>query len=252
MEWNIFRAPTDNDRNVVHQWRAAGYDRAVYRGYGAEVSAAYQADGIKSDTVREAKPYGVIIECNVSAAALHIQQIMEIKAQWHIYPNGKIALDAEFKKNTDMPYLPRIGIRVFASPEFNKCAYYGCGPYESYADKKSASYIARFEKDIRDMHEDYVKPQENGSHCDCRYAEFISRNGEIRADGDFSFNFSEYTQEELAAKKHNFELEKCGCSVICLNFYESGIGSNSCGPQTSDKYKINGEKYNGKMTLTFT
>ena len=252
MEWNIFRAPTDNDRNVAHQWRAAGYDRAVYRGYGAEVSAAYQTDGVKSDTVREAKSCGIIIECNISAAAAHIQQILAIKARWHIYLNGKIALDAEFKKNMEMPYLPRIGIRIFADNGFNQCAYYGFGPYESYSDKHNASYIARFEETIENMHEDYVKPQENGSHCDCRYAEFISDSGKIRADGDFSFNFSEYTQEELASKKHNFELEKCGYSVICLNFYESGIGSNSCGPEPDAEYKINKEKYNGKIKLIFT
>ncbi|MCC8169352.1 MAG: beta-galactosidase small subunit, partial [Oscillospiraceae bacterium] len=170
---------------------------------------------------------------------------------WNIFADGKITLEAQFKKNPDMPYLPRIGLRAFVSDKFDKCAYYGFGPYESYSDKKLASYVGRFEANISDMHEDYVKPQENGSHCGCRYAEFKSDTFIIRADGDFSFNFSEYTQEELCEKKHNFELEKCGCSVICLNMLESGIGSNSCGPEPAERYKINKEEYFCKLDLAF-
>lgn len=251
MEWNIFRAPTDNDRNIVNEWKRAGYDRAVYRGYGADFSFAYQTDGINSDKVREATPKVVIIECNVSVAAVHIQQILEINAKWHIFANGEISLEAEFAKNTQMPYLPRIGLRIFAADSFKRCVYYGYGPYESYSDKKSASYIGKFEADISDMHEDYIKPQENGSHCGCRYAEFKSDNALIRADGDFSFNFSEYTQEELASKKHNFELNKSGYSVICLNLFESGIGSNSCGPLPKEEYQINKEYYKAKLNLKF-
>ena len=45
-----------------------------------------------------------------------------------------------------------------------------------------------------------------------------------------SFNASNYTQEELTNKKHNYELEKLGCTVFCLDYCQSGIGSNSCGP----------------------
>lgn len=150
-----------------------------------------------------------------------------------------------------MPYLPRIGLRAFVSKDFNKCAYYGFGPYESYSDKKLASYIGRFEADIEDMHEDYVKPQENGSHTECRWAEFRSGDTVIRANGSFSFNFSEYSQEELANKKHNYELEKSGYSIICLNFLESGIGSNSCGPEPSEECKINKKSYVCKLNLSF-
>jgi beta-galactosidase len=247
MEWNIFRAPTDNDRNIVNEWRLAGYDRAVYRCFDTQIDYLYQT----SQTEGEPRSIGVCISSRVSAAAVHIQQILEINAKWYIFADGRITLEAKFAKNTDMPYLPRIGLRAFVSKDFNKCDYYGFGPYESYSDKKQASYIGRFEADIQDMHEDYVKPQENGSHCDCRYAEFKSDDMTIRADGDFSFNFSEYSQEELMSKKHNYELEKSGNSIICLNLLESGIGSNSCGPEPAEKYKINNKLYLCKLDLCF-
>lgn len=235
MEWNIFRAPTDNDRNIVREWKLAGYDRAVYRGFDAEINGGAET----------------VIECNVSVAAAHIQQILEIKAKWTVYADGAVSLEAEFLKNTEMPYLPRIGLRIFVAKDFDKCRYYGYGPNESYSDKKSASYLGKFEADIADMHEDYIKPQENGSHCDCRYAEFVSNEVIVRAQGNFSFNFSEYSQEELAGKKHNFELVKDTNNIICLNLLESGIGSNSCGPLPTDGNKIDKPYYKCGINLKF-
>lgn len=58
---------------------------------------------------------------------------------------------------------------------------------------------------------------------------------------DFTFNASYYTQEELTEKKHNFELIECENIVFCIDYRQSGIGSNSCGPETNDEFKIKGE-----------
>ena len=55
---------------------------------------------------------------------------------------------------------------------------------------------------------------------------------------DFSFSASEYTEEELAEKRHNFELEKCGSSVICVDGGMAGVGSNACGPALAEKYRL--------------
>ena len=58
---------------------------------------------------------------------------------------------------------------------------------------------------------------------------------------DFTFNASYYTQGELTEKKHNFELIECENIVFCIDYRQSGIGSNSCGPETNDEFKIKGE-----------
>ena len=47
-----------------------------------------------------------------------------------------------------------------------------------------------------------------------------------------------YSQEELAEKKHNFELEKCGSSVVCIDSQMAGVGSNACGPALAEKYRL--------------
>ena len=58
------------------------------------------------------------------------------------------------------------------------------------------------------------------------------------ADKDFSFNASQFTQEELATKAHNYELEMCESNVICVDYAMAGVGSNSCGPRLAEKYQL--------------
>jgi beta-galactosidase len=148
-------------------------------------------------------------------------------------------LHAEVKVDEIMPTLPRFGLRFFTSGESVK--YYGYGPYESYSDKHLASYMGEFETTVDDMHEDYIKPQENGSHCGVRYVE--TEKLRIRGDVPFSFNISHYTQEELTTKMHNFELVKCDDTVLCIDCKQNGIGQNSCGPLPQEQYRFDEKEF---------
>ncbi len=101
------------------------------------------------------------------------------------------------------------------------------------------------------MHEDYIRPQENGSHTDCDYV--AVEDGEYglaaAAEKTFSFNASAYTQEELGEKKHHYELEPSGSTVLCLDYRINGIGSNSCGPELLEKYRFCEETFTFEITL---
>jgi beta-galactosidase len=100
------------------------------------------------------------------------------------------------------------------------------------------------------MHEDYLKPQENGSHYGCTYLQLYDDQGGLCAQGEgLSFSASPYTQEELTQKAHNFELRKSGCTVLCLDAFQNGIGSNSCGPALNEKYEAPAEIH-WKMVLS--
>ena len=138
------------------------------------------------------------------------------------------------------PFLPRFGVRLFLKKDFENVSYYGYGPNESYIDKRRASRLDRFTDTVSAMHEDYLMPQENGSHYGCQ--ELTIRNGLGGAltvlGADFSFNASHYTQEELTEKRHNFELEESDYTVLCIDERQSGIGSNSCGPMLRPEYRL--------------
>ena len=122
--------------------------------------------------------------------------------------------------------------------EFDAVRYYGFGPYESYSDKHIASYIGLFDTTVGNMHEDYIKPQENGSRYGCGYMSLADGKNIAEVYGRFAFSASAYTQEELAARRHNFELIPCGDTVLCIDYKQAGIGSNSCGPVLAESERI--------------
>jgi beta-galactosidase len=153
-------------------------------------------------------------------------------------------MDMSMDLDQNFAMLPRFGIRMFLPKTLTNVEYYGIGPNESYIDKRRASWHGHFSTTVQDLHEDYLRPQENGSHYDCQ---LVSLTGEGRAltvvgEKTFCFNASHYTQEELTSKAHSFELEESGYTVLCVDAAQSGIGSNSCGPELDPRFRLEPEK----------
>lgn len=236
MQINIWRAPTDNDMNIKMEWLRAKYDQAMPRAYKINHLVSYTE---------------VTIHCISSLSAPSIQRILDIDSVWTIQNNGNISCSLSVERNMEFPELPRFGLRLFLPKEFNKISYYGIGPLESYRDKCRAGSHGLYSADISDMHEDYIMPQENGSHYDCDYITIENKTHGLIASSQtaFSFNASIYTQEELTEKMHNYELKPCGSSVLCLDYAQNGIGSNSCGPELQEKYKFNDKEFCFKIKL---
>lgn len=223
MDFNIWRAPVDNDRNLKHQWMAAQYDRAVTRAYRTSWAANNEEIHIFSE---------------LSISAKIVQKMMDVTVEWVVCKNGAVTVSVAANRNADFPQLPRFGVRIFLPKCFEQISYYGLGPTENYCDKKNAVYHGLFRSTVSELHEDYVRPQENGAHGDCDF--IVLENNDLRlaivGQEPFSFNVSHYTQEELTCKAHNYELEECDSTVLCLDYRQNGIGSNSCGPILMKKY----------------
>ena len=236
LEVNIWRAPTDNDRNIKQEWIRAHYNRSILRAYGTKYD-------LGDSEVR--------IYSTMSLSAVSVQKIADMETIWTVRENGAVKMEMSVKKNMEFPEFPRFGIRAFLSKDIDKVTYYGMGPEESYQDKCRASSHGKYCQMAAQMHEDYIRPQENGSHFDCDYVMVAGKRGGLVAVSSttFSFNASIYTQEELAAKKHNYELVPCGSTVLCLDYAQSGIGSNSCGPELLEKYRLGEEAFQFDMKL---
>ena len=119
------------------------------------------------------------------------------------------------------------------------------GPEESYRDKHRAASHGLYHAKVEDLHEPYLRPQENGSHMDCDYVTVSDGSFALTAASNrpFSFNASVYTQEELEQKAHEHELEPSGSTVLCLDYAQNGIGSNSCGPEVLPEYRFDEEEF---------
>ena len=236
MELNIWRAPTDNDMYIKSEWKKAHYDKAYTRAYTTEVVQG---------------KHGVKITSHASVVAETVQKILDVTITWKIEAAGKIDADIAVTKDDEFPDLPRFGVRMFLDKKLSAARYFGMGPQESYCDKHQAASHGLYQADVGDLHEDYIRPQENGSHYDCEYVELNnSRYGiVVSAENAFSFNASYYTQEELEEKTHNYELTESDSVVFCVDYALNGIGSNSCGPVVLEQYRFDDVLFRFQFTL---
>ena len=226
-EWNIWRAPTDNDRTIRQKWEETGYDRPRTKVY------AVRTETLSGGAVR--------IEADLSVSAVFIRPILRITEQWTIDAAGKLHFNIKAERDTSLPFLPRFGLRFFIPRDFEQCTYFGYGPYESYCDKHRASSLGLYTTTVSEQHEPYIKPQENSSHWGCRSVQLHSGHTalSVKSIQPFSFNVSHFTQEELTAKRHEHELEQSPYTVFCLDARMSGLGSASCGPDLKEIYQVN-------------
>ena len=236
MEINIWRAPTDNDMYIKTEWYRAKYDKTSVRAYDSQVQRVGNT---------------VSIHCHMSMSADTVQKILGMDTIWTVDGNGAIRLDMKVERYPEFPMLPRFGLRLFLDKHMDNVKYYGMGPTESFCDKHTPFSHGIYSANVKDLHEDYIKPQENGSHYDCAYVNVEGNSYKLAALSEkaFSFNASVYTQEELTAKKHNFELQPSANTVLCLDYAQNGIGSNSCGPELAEQYRLDSKEFEFSIRL---
>ncbi len=249
MRISLWRAPTDNDRYLKEEWLRAGYDRVYTRAY---------------DTEWKRTEDGVEIRSRLGVLADGLQRIMDIHVTWKIEDQGSLQMRMEVERNMDFPELPRFGLRLMLPAEMDFLEYYGMGPMESYVDKHQASSHGIYHQTVAECHEDYIRPQENGSHYDCDYVWIQSRSADgtaesgkwegmgmiVSGENPFSFQASVFTEEELTKKAHNYELIPSGNTVLHLDYRQNGIGSASCGPRLLPEYRFEEERFTFSLRLT--
>ena len=241
IDFNVWRAPTDNDAPIADVWKLERLDHTSTRAY--EVTWK-ETEGAAEFVIRQ------------SAAAMSNQPILRIDNKILVYADGRIRMDIDAVKDPEVETLPRIGLRLFLNGNMRQVNYFGMGPMETYIDKHHAGHHALFKGTVASMQEDYIRPQESGSHYDCDFVTVKGKGLSLTAacadadpDRTFSFNVSAYTQEELEQKRHNYELVPCGSTVLCIDHQMAGIGSKSCGPDLLPKYRLSADTFRFSFML---
>lgn len=238
MELNIWRAPTDNDAYIRTRWERAHYDRCTPYAYSVEVVSGTS----------------MVVKSQVALVAPSIQPILKADLEWVLGDDGALRMNARVTRDTQFPELPRLGWRIFLGQDFTQADWSGLGPHENYLDKRRSAWHGRFCSPVRDLFQHYLRPQENGSRCSCDYLKLSGENAslEVVSGAEFSFNASHFTQEELGAKAHDYELVETLETVLCLDHCMAGIGSQSCGPKLQECYQVAAPHYEFSFTLKFS
>jgi beta-galactosidase len=165
------------------------------------------------------------------------------KTVWHVLSDGRITATVEAtEKYPGTPVLPRFGIKMVLPKVQNTVHYVGRGPVENYVDMHYASYTAAFTSSVRDLHNDMVRPQENGSHGGCHSVTVTDGTHALLVEAlnePFSFNASHYTPEELDRRAHAYELRESDHTILHIDAHQCAVGglyrkqtesAHVCGP----------------------
>ncbi len=211
---NVFRAHLDNDMYVASDWKKIEGCKQVVD----------ERQNINNSTVLK----GRIIKDSFAP-------ILYFSLEIEPFSNG-VDLTLDYQVGEAVDYLARIGFEFAVDKKYQAFDYCGYGPYESYCDKHIASSFGFYKSTAKDNFNDYLMPQENGSHfasTSLRIEDLL----QITAQTPFSFSVLPYSTKQLENAKHNFELKKSSATYINLDVAMSGVGSNSCGPPLADKYR---------------
>lgn len=237
-KFNIWRAPTDNDRYIKNKWKEEYYNHSKSHIYKVEVAS-------KTENC-------IKIVCELSIGGPVKQPVIKGNAIWSIYQTGDIILEFNGDVRENAPFLPRFGLQLVMPNEKDEVEYFGYGPQEAYVDKHRGAKKSKFKSNVDDMHEPYIKPQENGSHYSTEWLTISDNLGYgllFKGMDEFSFNVSHYTPEDLTNNLHNHELIKHDFVIVNIDYKLSGIGSNSCGPELNQKYRFNDKHISFKVGI---
>ncbi|MBW7455087.1 glycoside hydrolase family 2, partial [Paenibacillus sepulcri] len=152
----------------------------------------------------------------------------------------------------EFPYLPRFGLRLSMPQGMEEVEYSGFGPHESYIDKRQSVRRGRFLTSVDEMFENYIMPQENGARYGTDWAILSNEQGmglQFSASEGFSFHASHFTPEDLTNAAHSWELAKRKETIVHLDYRMSGVGSNSCGPELAEPYRLNEKEFQFELRL---
>jgi beta-galactosidase len=162
-------------------------------------------------------------------------------------------------EGTQLPEMPRFGMRMELPKEYQNLTYYGRGPQENYSDRNTAAFLGIYNSTARDQYTAYIRPQENGYKTDTRWVELKNKNGQgIRVDGVQPICFSalhNYTEDfdpGLTKKnQHIADIVERNYTVMHIDLKQRGVGGdNSWGAQPHEEYKLLNKKYTYSYTIT--
>jgi len=144
--------------------------------------------------------------------------------------------------------LARLGWRLALPGKSPVVAWYGKGPHETYADRKTSGRTGRFRASVADLCHDYSRPQENGQRSDVRELSFNFGSGcqlTLTAPTLFSFTARPYPEQELLQWRHACDRTDGDVWELILDFAQRGVGGNdSWGADVATRCRIAPEDYN--------
>ena len=222
---SVWRAPTDNDRNIKTEWRKERLDTAFTRVYSC----------------RADEPAGDRVAIRVSCAhgGKSVEPALRAQIVYTVFGSGEVRVETQADVRKNLTHLPRFGFEFLMPAGSEYLQYFGMGPQENYTDMCRSARMGRYHSTVDEQYQPYIMPQETGNHTGVRWAAVYDNSGRgIVFKGADSFHFSalHYTAEDLDRADYTKDLVRRGETVVHIDYRQDGVGSNSCGPALNPAY----------------
>lgn len=230
---NYWRAPIDNDRgnkmpNRQRVWRKVNESRRL-------VSLTFE------------QPAKVEAQWKSLDGKLIENAIYEMK------PSAALSVEFSIEAADKLPDLPRIGMSTQVSSDLTNAEWFGRGPHETYWDRKSGAEVGLFRLPTSELHEAYVRPQENGNRSDVRWLALTNDNGKgllVAGAPMFDFSVWPYELKDIPRAMHPHEFPKRDAQTLNIDYRQMGVGGdNSWGAQQHPQYRLPAGSYGYRFLL---
>lgn len=249
-EPDFWRPPTDNDYGYgmdtkLGVWKKAG-EKAIIR------KVSLNQPGIGK----------VVVNFEYDIPGDKGEKIAGYVSTYTIYGSGDLVIKNQFSKLSDnIPEIPRMGMQMQIPEEFMNLTWYGRGPHENYADRKTSAFIGLYESSVDDQYVPYIRPQENGYKTDTRWLTLTDDNGNgilvtgmplvsfaalknVHDDFESPGKLSQYRKDAKSANTHTNDVKPCDFVNLNVDYGQMGVGGDdSWGAIIHPQYRLLDRKY---------
>ncbi|WP_057832924.1 glycoside hydrolase family 2 TIM barrel-domain containing protein [Colwellia sp. TT2012] len=252
---NFWRAPTDNDLGNGLQKRAKIWQQA-----------AHSLQLVKLSSMTE--------NASILVKAIYSSDLFvgSYQVNYQISTNGRIHVSSKLNlaDEQELADIPRMGMQLVMPGEFQFISWFGRGPHENYADRKTSAAIGLYQAAVKEQIHHYARPQENANKTDVRWLAMISPTGAgLLAVGDKPLSVSAwpYLQQDIdfvdgrdgsasasglvpVTSKHGAELIMRDLVTVNIDDKQMGVGGDtSWGRLVHAAYRIPAKSYQYGFTL---
>ena len=235
---SLYRPVTDNDNREkvggAKAWKKAGLDQLTQRALTVKTSTRSGRAEVELLNVRGEKVG--------TASFIYI-----------LKKNGELDIQTHFVPDTTViSSLARVGLTFEMPDTYSQVSYLGRGAHETYMDRNQSGKIGIYHTDVERMFHYYVRPQATGNRTDVRWMQLADEAGEglaFRSDASFQFSVIPFTDENLDAATHIYQLRREGVITVHLDAAQAGVGTATCGPGVLPQYRVPVQDYTFRFTI---
>jgi beta-galactosidase len=249
-EPDFWRPPTDNDYGYnmdkkLGVWRKAGGRTKVTK-------ANISQPGMDK----------VVVTFTYDINDPEDRKIAGYATSYTVYGTADVIVKNQFSGLSDMvPEIPRMGMQLQLPVEYANLKWFGRGPHDNYADRKTSADVGLYESTVADQYVPYIRPQENGYKTETRWLTLtdddetgmlvtgdplicFSALNYVHDDFESPGKLSTYRKDAKTANTHTIDVKPHDFVNLNVDLGQMGVGGDdSWGAPIHPEYRLLDKRY---------